>query len=97
MDKMQFDNAMARQARLAPGFVRTIVESMGYDKLNNALPLTEIWDAQQIVITGCGDSWLAGIAARPLFESVSGVKNGVLAQHAAGHRHLHLRHGQPGS
>ena len=75
MDKMQFDNAMARQARLAPGFVRTIVESMGYDKLNNALPLTEIWDAQQIVITGCGDSWLAGIAARPLFESVSGVKN----------------------
>lgn len=71
MNKMDYDNSMARQSRLAPGFVKTMQMSMSYDKMVEVLPMKELWDAQQIIITGCGDSWLAGIAAKPVFESVA--------------------------
>ena len=71
MNKQDYDNSMARQSRLAPGMVKTMQESMNYDKMVDVLPMKELWDAQQIVITGCGDSWLAGIAAKPVFESVA--------------------------
>ena len=71
MNKMDYDSSLARQSRLAPGFLKTMQQTMTEEKLVSTLPLKELWDAQQIIITGCGDSWLAGIAAKPVFESVA--------------------------
>ena len=68
---MDYDSSLARQSRLAPGFLKTMQQTMTEEKLVSTLPLKELWDAQQIIITGCGDSWLAGIAAKPVFESVA--------------------------
>ncbi len=71
MNKRDCDNLMARQARLSPEFVKIMSDSMSYDKMLGALTMKEIWDAQKVIITGCGDSWLCGIAAKPVFEKIA--------------------------
>ena len=78
MNKMEFDNSMARQGRLSPEFVKIMQQRMTFDKLVGALPLKELFDAQKIIITGCGDSWLCGIATKPTFESVAKMDVEVL-------------------
>lgn len=40
----------------------------------NALPVKEIWDVQKVFISGCGDSWLAGVATKPAFESITKIE-----------------------
>lgn len=71
MIEKKYDNAMARQAHITPDFVRQMVERLDESVMMNALPIKELYDAQKIVITGCGDSWLAGVATKPVFENVA--------------------------
>ena len=62
---------MTRQALLTPDFARMVSKSMTLEKLSAALPMKELYDAQKVIITGCGDSWMAGIAAKPVFEALA--------------------------
>jgi glucosamine 6-phosphate synthetase-like amidotransferase/phosphosugar isomerase protein len=78
MNKADYGNSLARQALLAPKMVKIMQNSMSQQKLQAVLPMKELWDAQQIIITGCGDSWLAGIAAKPVFESLAKMDVDVL-------------------
>ncbi len=71
MENFGFDNSMYRQAVLTPGFVKTMCKNISDKVLMDALPIKELYDAQKIVITGCGDSYLAGLAAKPAFESIA--------------------------
>ena len=71
MNIKDFTNPLARQALSAPSFMNAMLDILNNEKLVRLLSVKEIWDAQQIIITGCGDSWLAGIAAVPVFESVA--------------------------
>ena len=75
MNRNDFDNSLARQARRFEDCAKLVYENVlpQVDKL----PVKEIWDAQKIFITGCGDSWLAGIAAKPAFESVTKIETNV--------------------
>ena len=62
------DSSMARQSAIAPSFAKLVLDSISQAELAGALPIKEIFDAQKIILTGCGDSWMAGIAAKPFFE-----------------------------
>ena len=78
MMRSDYSNSMSRQAHLAPDIVKQMAQSMSFEKMLAALPLKELFDAQKIVITGCGDSWLAGIAAKPVFEHVAKMDTEVM-------------------
>ncbi len=72
MERKDYDNSLLRQAMALKEYARIV-----YDHVLpqvNKLPVKELWDAQKIFISGCGDSWLAGIAATPAFESVTRIE-----------------------
>lgn len=76
MNRADYDNSLARQARRVNEYAKIV-----YDKILpqlKQLPVKEIWDAQKVFISGCGDSWLAGIAAKPAFESVTKIETNVM-------------------
>lgn len=47
-----------------------INRNLGFVYLMESLPMKEIMDARRILITGCGDSYAAGIAMKPLLEEM---------------------------
>lgn len=73
MDKKEFETSLIRQARTTEPMIRCVFDNVTA-QLEQALPAKEIFDAQKIYITGCGDSWLAGIACKAAFESVTKVE-----------------------
>ncbi len=77
MNKKDFDNSLLRQAKIAEDMILH-VHGKVMEQLSEALPMKEIFDAQKIFITGCGDSWLAGIAAKPAFECLTKVETNVM-------------------
>lgn len=70
MNKKEFDNTMARQAKLAPSIVDLMMKKFQEKKIIPGISVKEIFDVNKIIITGCGDSWLAGKAMKPIFEKV---------------------------
>lgn len=73
MDKKQYETSLLRQARCTEQMVRLVYESVSA-QLDSVLPMKEVYDAQKIFITGCGDSWMAGIACKAAFESITKVE-----------------------
>lgn len=73
MDKKQLENSLVRQAESTYDMISCVYENVTA-QLGEALPIKEIFDAQKIFITGCGDSWLAGIACKAAFESITKVE-----------------------
>lgn len=73
MNKNDYANPMSDQARDSVAFAMAMNESLSFRKLRDLMDAKEILDAKKVIITGCGDSWLAGIAVKPVFESVAGV------------------------
>lgn len=73
MNKKEFETSLLRQARVTEDMIRCVYDSVTR-QLDEALPMKEIFDAQKIFITGCGDSWLAGIACKAAFESITKIE-----------------------
>ena len=73
MNKKDYGNSLVRQAYVAADVVKAVCEHISYRRLHDVLPMKEIMDAQKVILTGCGDSWLAGIAAQPVFEGVAKI------------------------
>ena len=69
MDRRDFDNSLVRQSKRLYEYIEIVYNNVLPQV--QQLPVKEIWDAQKIYITGCGDSWLAGIAAKEAFESIT--------------------------
>ena len=55
MNKKEFETSLLRQARVTEDMIRCVYDSVTR-QLDEALPMKEIFDAQKIFITGCGDS-----------------------------------------
>lgn len=71
------DSALCRQARSIP----TLLEQQYADlepKARLALTTEEIFAVQRIVLTGCGDSLAAGMAAKYAFEGLTGIPTEVV-------------------
>lgn len=63
--------SLVRQARMAYDIVEAVYNHVG--ECWDALSMREIFDAQEIILTGCGDSYCAAIATKPLFEQMCRV------------------------
>ena len=70
MNRKDYENSLSRQAYRFEEYVKIVYDAV-LPQVENLMPVKEIWDAQKVFITGCGDSWLAGVAAKPAFESVA--------------------------
>ena len=74
MNSKNIDNSMLRQSRFTVEFGRKMMESITPERMREILPDDVARKIDKVIITGCGDSWLAGIAAKPAFDAISGVK-----------------------
>ena len=74
MNSKNIDHAMLRQSRFAPEFGRKMLEAITPERMREILPDDVARKIDKVIITGCGDSYLAGIAAKPAFDAFSGVK-----------------------
>ena len=62
------DTSLVRQSRVAYDIIKAVFNHVG--ECWDALTMREIFDAREIIITGCGDSYCAALAAKPLFEEM---------------------------
>ena len=74
LNKLDYRTGTGEQSLDAVRFAKEMDESLSFRKIRDCLSLKEILDAREVIITGCGDSWMAGIAMKPVFEQVAGVK-----------------------
>ena len=74
MNSKNLDNSMLRQVRFAPEFGRKMMQAITAEKLEQALPEEIAASIDRVIITGCGDSYLAGVAAKPAFDALTNVR-----------------------
>ena len=72
LDKREFDNQLRRQCFDIPVMCRE--QLAGIRKgVKESVPAEVLKTVRKVVITGCGDSYLAGIAGIPAFKKYSGA------------------------
>lgn len=72
MNKLEYDNPMRRNVLDVPGLIKEQVKKIEADS-RLVISTPEIWDITRIIITGCGDSYAAGVAMKPAFETLTGI------------------------
>ena len=72
MDRKDYENSLLNQSRRLREYIGIVYDNVLPQVMQ--IPVKEIFDAQKIFITGCGDSWLAGVAAKPAFESITKIE-----------------------
>lgn len=77
MDKMQFDSALRRQVMSLPQLLRDQYNDLE-PKTRSVLTTPEIFNIQRIVLTGCGDSYAAVLAMKPVFEKYAKIRTEVV-------------------
>lgn len=71
------DNAMRRQAYSLPELIRQQYADLE-PKTRTVFSTPEIFGMQRILLTGCGDSYAAGLAAKHIFELLTGIPTEVV-------------------
>lgn len=77
MDKMQYDSALRRQVMSLPQLMRDQYDDLE-PKTRTVLSTPEIFNIQRIVLTGCGDSYAALMAAKGAFEKYAKIRTEVV-------------------
>lgn len=73
----KYSNPMSRQVFSLPQLIREQYEDLE-PKVRTVLTTPEIFNIQRIVLTGCGDSFAAGMAAKYAFETLTGIPTEVV-------------------
>lgn len=73
----KYDNPMSRQVFSLPDLIRDQYEDLE-PKARKVLTTPEIFNIQRIVLTGCGDSYAAGMATKHAFEMLTGIPTEVV-------------------
>lgn len=73
----KYDNPMSRQVLSLPQLIRDQYEDLE-PKARKVLTTPEIFNIQRIVLTGCGDSYAAGMATKHAFEMLTGIPTEVV-------------------
>lgn len=73
----KYNNPMSRQVFSLPELIRTQYEDLE-PKTRKVLTFQEIFNIQRIVLTGCGDSFAAGMATKHAFEMLTGIPTEVV-------------------
>ncbi len=93
---MTSDNPMIAQVKSLPELIRTEFDAL--DRRVRTLMNHEDWLAvKRVIITGCGDSHMAGIAAELAFEQIAGIPAEPMRANKAGryaspYRHSYIPH-----
>lgn len=73
-----YDNPMSRQVFSLPDLIREQYGDLE-PKTRTVLSFQEIFNIQRIILTGCGDSYAAAMAAKYAFESLAGIPAEVVS------------------
>lgn len=73
----KYDNAMKNQVFSLPQLIRQQYEDLE-PKTRKLLTTPKIFSMQKIIITGCGDSFAAGLATKHIFELLTGIPTEVV-------------------
>ncbi len=73
MNYNDYNNEMIRQVRLCKESVVGVSESVSVESLKASVSNEAILRTSKVILTGCGDSYCAAIAAAPVFEAANGV------------------------
>ena len=73
----KYDNPMSRQVYSLPQLIRDQYEDLE-PKTRTVLSFQEIFNIQRIILTGCGDSYAAGMATKHAFEMLTGIPTEVV-------------------
>lgn len=68
MNQASYDNPLRRQILSLPELVETQLETCFGPGLQELMSMAEIFDTRKIILTGCGDSYVAAIAMAPVIE-----------------------------
>ncbi len=71
MDKMMFDNPLRQQCLSLPELCAVQIEGVRTG-LEQAFTQAELGKFRRVIITGCGDSYVAAMASIPAFEKFAG-------------------------
>ena len=70
MNKADFNNSMRAETFDLVNLSKQLFEDNNRD-LRMALTTPELFAPRRVILTGCGDSYCAGVAAKPVFEELS--------------------------
>ena len=73
----RYDNPMSRQLFSLPELIREQYDDLE-PKARTVLSFQEIYNIQRIILTGCGDSFAAGMATKHAFELLTGIPTEVV-------------------
>lgn len=73
----QYENPMSRQVYSLPELIRQQYDDLE-PKTRTVLTFQEIFNIQRIILTGCGDSFAAGMATKHAFEMLTGIPTEVV-------------------
>lgn len=73
----KYENPMSRQVFSIPDLIEEQYEDLE-PKARMVLSFQEIFNIQRIVLTGCGDSYAAGMAVKHAFEFLTGIPTEVV-------------------
>lgn len=73
----KYENPMSRQVFSLPELIRQQYDDLE-PKTRTVLSFQEIYNIQRIVLTGCGDSFAAGMATKHIFELLTGIPTEVV-------------------
>lgn len=74
----KYENPMSRQVFSLPELIRQQYDDLE-PKTRTVLSFQEIYNIQRIVLTGCGDSYAAGMATKHIFELLTGIPTEVVS------------------
>ena len=77
MENVSFDSALRRQVLSLPQLMRDQYADLE-PKTRCVLSTPEIFNIQRIVLTGCGDSYAALMAMKPVFEKYAKIRTEVV-------------------
>lgn len=77
MNRNDYEHTLIRQARVSAEIAEAVDKHIAWP-IFDLLSLREIYNVRRIIILGCGDSWLAGYAAKPVFEGISRIETDVM-------------------
>lgn len=69
MTHTDYNSALLRQIRNSVQDIHAIAEAEPFSLFENAVPREVVSSISKVILTGCGDSYCAGIAAKPVYEN----------------------------
>ncbi len=65
-----YNNEFLRQIRMCAETTHVLADGVTFDYLAQCVPAEEIKKTREVFLTGCGDSYCACVAAKPVYENI---------------------------